>query len=286
MRQRYVSIFAMILAAGSFLFSCGSKSGNDRMGDIKFDSVMTDSTVHLMANDSNPACYLKINIAYPKSSTDEMLTDSLNYYIVDLCFGDRYAGLNVKEAKAQYTQDYISSYLEDIGPLFQSDVESGVDMSETGSWYSYYRDINGRVQYYDKSLLVYRFYYDEYTGGAHGMHAALFLNIDLATKRPLTLDNIFTGDYKESLTDLIWNQLMTDNDAKSHEELEEMGFGSTGEIVPTDNFYLDKDGITFYYNVYDIAPYAVGETKVTIPFDTLERWLNTSTLLEELMTEK
>jgi hypothetical protein len=138
------------------------------------------------------------------------------------------------------------------------------------------------VQYYDKSLLVYRFYYDEYTGGAHGMHAAFFLNIDLATKRPLTLDDLFTGDYKESLTDLIWNQLMADNDAKSHEELEEMGFGSTGEIVPTDNFYLDKDGITFYYNVYDIAPYAVGEIKVTVPFDMLDHLLNTTKLIEDL----
>jgi hypothetical protein len=114
------------------------------------------------------------------------------------------------------------------------------------------------------------------------MHAALFLNIDLATKRPLTLDDISTGEYKESLTDLIWNQLMADNNVTTHEELEEMGYGSTGEIIPTDNFYLDKNGLTFYYNVYDIAPYAVGEVKVTIPFDMLEQWLNTTTINEEL----
>lgn len=45
---------------------------------------------------------------------------------------------------------------------------------------------------------------------------------------------------------------------KTRAELEDMGYGSTGEIAPTENFYLDKDGVTFYYNVYDITPYAMG----------------------------
>jgi hypothetical protein len=267
---------------GCLLFSCGNKKSQGNMGNIEFDSVVTDQTVHLLGDTANPACNLKINIAYAKKSTDDILTDSLNYFIVSTCFGERFAGLSAEEAMAQYSKDYIDRYQDDIGPLFQADKDSGTDFTTAGSWYSYYRNVSGRVQYYDKSLLVYRFYYDEYTGGAHGMHAALFLNIDLATKRPLTLDDIFTGEYKESLTDLIWNQLMADNNVTTHEELEEMGYGSTGEIIPTDNFYLDKNGLTFYYNVYDIAPYAVGEVKVTIPFDMLEQWLNTTTINEEL----
>jgi hypothetical protein len=285
MRLHHVSILAVLLTVGSLLFSCGNKAGDDRMGNIELDSVVTDQTVHLFGDTANPACYLKINIAYAKKSTDDILTDSLNYFIVNTCFGERFAGLSAKEAMAQYSKDYIDRYQEEIGPLFQADKDSGTDFTTAGSWYSYYRSMEGSVQFYEKSLLVYKFYYDEYTGGAHGMRAATFLNIDLATKRPLTLDDIFTGEYKDSLTDLIWNQLMTDNDAKSHEELEEMGFGSTGEIVPTDNFYLDKDGITFYYNVYDIAPYAVGETKVTIPFDALDHLLNTSKLIEDLRSK-
>lgn len=46
---------------------------------------------------------------------------------------------------------------------------------------------------------------------------------------------------------------MADKKVTTHEALEDMGYGSTGDIAPTENFYLDKDGITFYYNVYDIT---------------------------------
>ena len=69
---------------------------------------------------------------------------------------------------------------------------------------------------------------------------ATFLNMDLTLMRPLRLDDIFVGDYKDALTDLIWNQLMADNKVNTHEALEDMGYASTGDIAPTENFYLSK----------------------------------------------
>ena len=54
-----------------------------------------------------------------------------------------------------------------------------------------------------------------------------FLNMDLINLRPLKLDDIFTGDYKEALTDLLWNQLMADKKVTTHEALEDMGYGSS-----------------------------------------------------------
>ena len=67
-----------------------------------------------------------------------------------------------------------------------------------------------------------------------------FLNMDLTLMRPLRLDDIFVGDFQEALTDLIWNQLMADNKVTTHEALEDMGYASTGDIAPTENFYLSK----------------------------------------------
>lgn len=109
-----------------------------------------------------------------------------------------------------------------------------------------------------------------------------FLNMDLGLMRPLRLDDVFVGEYQEPLTDLIWNQLMADNEAKTRAELEDMGYGSTGEIAPTENFYLDKDGVTFYYNVYDITPYAMGPVTVSIPFQMLEHMLGSNPVVGEL----
>jgi hypothetical protein len=59
---------------------------------------------------------------------------------------------------------------------------------------------------------------------------------------------------------------MKDNDVTTREELEEIGYGITGELVPSENFYLDEESITFYYNIYELAPYAMGPVEIRLPY--------------------
>ena len=61
------------------------------------------------------------------------------------------------------------------------------------------------------------------------------------------------------------------------QELEDMGYVTTGDLTPTENFYLSKDGITFYYNVYDIAPYVMGPVKITLPYEMMQHLLSDET---------
>ena len=100
-----------------------------------------------------------------------------------------------------------------------------------------------------------------------------FLNMDLHTLTPIRLDDLFVEEYREALTDLLWNQLMADHQVSTRQELEEMGYATTGELEPTDNFYLGKEGITFYYNVYEIAPYVMGPTAITLPYEMMTHLL-------------
>ena len=197
-----------------------------------------------------------------------------NYKDYELYFalGEYYLTRNINQAYLCYENALF--YCED-----EKDKEYE---SSIGAWYSYYKGIESHVQLYEKNLLVYRIDYNEYTGGAHGIYMTTFLNMDLGLMRPLRLDDVFVGEYQEALTDLIWNQLMADNEAKTRAELEDMGYGSTGEIAPTENFYLDKDGVTFYYNVYDITPYAMGPVTVSIPFQMLEHMLGSNPVVGEL----
>ena len=54
------------------------------------------------------------------------------------------------------------------------------------------------------------------------------------------------------------------------------------ERNPVESFYLSKEGVTFYYNVYDITPYAMGPVKVTVPFPMMEHLLGSNPILGEL----
>jgi hypothetical protein len=93
--------------------------------------------------------------------------------------------------------------------------------------------------------------------------------------RPLHLKDICKADnYKELLTDLLWNQLMADNHVTTREELEEIGYGATGDLTPSENFYLGKEYITFYYNVYEFTPYVMGPIEIRLPYEAVKHIIN------------
>ena len=84
------------------------------------------------------------------------------------------------------------------------------------------------------------------------------------------------------MSNLIGEALTKKENVKSRDALEDMGYGSLGPIMPIDNFYLSSEGITFYYNIYDIAPFAMGPTEVMVPYSQLKPWLSTLKVIEQL----
>ncbi|MCI7349005.1 DUF3298 and DUF4163 domain-containing protein [Bacteroides stercoris] len=277
MKKQTVSLLVLLLAASGFFFSCGNTM-NKNAGALEFDSIQVNETAHLFGDTAKPACNLIINLAYASQSSDEKMKDSLNTYFLSACFGEKYMGMTPEEAVKKYTEKYVGDYRKDLEPMYRKDEQDKENAGEIGAWYSYYKGIESHVQLYTGHLLVYRIDYNEYTGGAHGIYMSTFLNLDLRTLAPIRLDDLFAGDYKEQLTDLLWNQLMADNKVATRQELEDMGYVTTGDLTPTENFYLSKDGITFYYNVYDIAPYVMGPVKITLPYEMMQHLLSDETM--------
>lgn len=282
MRRHSVTLLTALLAASTFFISCNSKL-KPRTGNFEFDSIQINRTEHLFGDTAKPACNIQLNMAYISGSTDEAMKDSVNRYLLAMCLGERHMAQMPEEAAKTYTQEYVDNYRKDLEPMYLQ--ESQQDSASIGAWYSYYKGIEGHVQLYQKNLLVYRLDYNEYTGGAHGIYMTSFLNLNLETLMPVRLDDLFVPNYKEALTDLLWNQLMADNQVTTHEELEDMGYTSTGELTPTENFYLGPDGITFHYNIYDIAPYVMGATQITLPYDAVRHLLNDAPFIRDNVEE-
>lgn len=272
MNKQTVSLLVLLLAASGFFFSC-SNIMNKNAGALEFDSIRVNETAHLFGDSTKPACNLILNFTYAAKSSDNRLKDSLNSYFLAACFGDKYIALTPAEAVKKYTEKYVDNYRKDLEPIYRKDEKDKEDDASMEAWYSYYKGIESRVQLYIKNLLVYRVDYNEYTGGAHGIYMSSFLNLDLRTLTPIRLDDLFVNGYEEPLTDLLWNQLMADNKVATRQELEDMGYATTGNLEPTENFYLDREGITFYYNVYDITPYVMGPVKITLPYQMMQHLL-------------
>lgn len=263
-----------------FVVSCQTERNT---GNFIFNTVKENTEAHLFDDTNKPSCNLSIEYTYIKNSSKEALKDTLNNYLTTLFFGDSYVNRSIEEIILDYTNDYVQTYKNDLESLYKEDEEMHKENGENiGSWYNYEKTLNSNIEFYNKDLLVYKIYYQEYTGGAHGIYATNYYNFDLKTKMILKLEDIFVPNYKEALMDALWNQLMEDKKASSKEELRDMGYESTDEITPTSNFKLDEQGITFLYNVYEIAPYSMGSIAVTIPYSKITHLFNSNPIWQSI----
>ena len=283
MKKRTTILLIALLIAGCWLASCSNTGQPSR--NLQFEEITLSKSEHLFADESKPACNLSIDFAFVNNANTIGAKDSINAYLLSALFGKKYQQLSPQEAIEGYAKEYATDYRADLEPMIQKDIDNHIDKDQLTAWYSYEQELKGSVETYKGMLLTYRTYKNEYSGGPHGMYTTEFTNLNLNTIQPILLDELFVEDYQETLTELLWYQLALDNGVETRDELEEMGYATTGELAPTENFYISEDGITFYYNVYEIAPYSMGPTQITLSYDMLEYILNyNNKLVNELIT--
>lgn len=163
--------------------------------------------------------------------------------------------------------------MEQIGKIFIQDYDDFKSEipDAFGGWH-YTAKVE--VEVLTDSLLSLSVHDEYYTGGAHGGSGVYFINIDPRTGDEFTLDNFFKPGYNEALTELgnqVFRQMRNLSDTSS---LSENYFE-----FPEDKFQLNKnygftqEGVVFFYNSYEIAPYAAGPTEVVIPYKDVKEWI-------------
>ena len=276
MRKQFVSTFCIMLTFSIFFIAC--RQERKLPGNFKFDNITLEESQHLFADESKPQAKLKVDFSFINESSDEKMKDSINHMLQKLVFGDKFSSQNPKQAVRLFADNYFSTYHKDLEPMYR---DESAEMGEEPNvvWYSYEHETETKVEYYDKHLLTYRFYMEEFTGGAHPVYFTYFQNIDLRTLKQIELNDLLIGEYDEELTEMLISQLMKDVGVSTQEELEEYGYGTTANIIPTENFKLTPGGISFLYNIYEIAPYVLGPIEIDLSFKQLEPILNTEYMI-------
>ena len=113
----------------------------------------------------------------------------------------------------------------------------------------------------------------EYTGGAHGNRYLLIQNYNLMTGDAVNEQDLFIDDYYEQLKTLLLEALIAQTDeAETRKDLRRLGY-SVADVVPNENFYVTDEGITYVYNPYEIAPYAIGCIQISLSWDSIRHLL-------------
>ena len=119
-------------------------------------------------------------------------------------------------------------------------------------------------------ILSLAFFESSFTGGAHSNAILHYAAVDLQTGRTLTLSDIVREGREERLHTLAESTFRKTKMLGAADDLEEAGYWfDGGRFRLNENFALRREGLAFYYNPYEIAPYAAGPTEVIIPYDSL-----------------
>lgn len=133
------------------------------------------------------------------------------------------------------------------------------------SWFS---EVTGKVIYQNSKIISYQVSKIDFEGGAHPNSYLDYYIYSIPEKRMLKSGDIIKPGSEEKISELITKKLKVMKNLKENESLEKAGFWEKS-IKLNDTFVVTKDGLEFYYNNYEIAPYALGPTAVQLKWEEL-----------------
>jgi hypothetical protein len=112
-------------------------------------------------------------------------------------------------------------------------------------------------------------------------YASVFTSFHAATGAKIGLADVLVPGYGPHLTRIAENKFRTVKGIKPGMTLHDAGsfFFKNDTFALNDNFWIGPKGITFFYNPYEIASYAMGTTELLLTYGEIRDLIKPSGLL-------
>ena len=265
--------FAYTLSVLSILLVAGckeTKKDKEKTADSKTEktteaateecSILTVDTLTFEAHTplyegSSNGFDISIDIEWPKTAENEEVLENLQKGISGFLFGSRLATTDIEFAMKAYASKSAELYLEENSMEDELDDEFGY----VTSWSEY---CEGKFLEPYKEFISYQDYTYGYSGGAHGMDALNCITFNIKTGEKIEAEELFRENYEDRLVASLRANLLCC--------VEDIDMLFEKDIYPSEEFYITPQGITYIYQRYEIAPYALGIIEVTIPWKEIK----------------
>ncbi|MBR4135352.1 MAG: DUF3298 domain-containing protein [Bacteroidales bacterium] len=173
---------------------------------------------------------------------------------------------NGKAMMLHYAQQALQN-LNDVA----KDFDTG-DSTSSNTWV-FDTDILFEKIYETDQFVTYYYNNQGYSGGAHGWNISYGQTFRKSDGRRVGLD-FFQNEELEKLAALVKRGIMEDHFENDTAEFRNSVYEyHTDFPLPEYPPYFDKNGVSFIYQQYEIAAYAVGMPSCHIPYSTVEPML-------------
>lgn len=271
-RYPYMAIILLMMLLSTWLGGCGLMEKYD---DSPYKHIFKEEEAHLTEDASSPFCDFSVDYTYLDEEGDSIAT-LINRTIQGEILGNDYASLTPEEAVDSFMNVYIRDYRKETGELYQVDRAKGTSDEEIPAWYNQtYSLVTFIEEGHGGTINVSANVFVD-TGGAHPHQWSQWLNFDFESGKLLTKDDVFLASAKADIERMLLDHLMLmqaeiypDESLKTLEDLQQKGFLQMTNMYIPDNFLLHKEGVSFLFNRYDIAPYSAGEIVIEIPYEEI-----------------
>ena len=132
--------------------------------------------------------------------------------------------------------------------------------------YNYYSISEYGIDYLSEKIASINKYFYEYEGGAHGVHGKIYKVYSLSNGERLKIEDILIDVNNLDLINKVKEKLLSIADEESYFNLDELS-------LQENNFYITSKGLTFTWGIYEIAPYATGDSEVLFSIDEIMPYL-------------
>lgn len=282
MKTKKLTLIILLLAT-ALLFSC-SKNRSIKNGDGK--PAVTLKTQHLsdnsgftMSNGERCNIASEATIDYPVTRANGAAINVLQRlfaaYVLES--GD---SLSLQDAMQQVVANSMHQYDFMNGPLSDAEAAEAAEAAEGLTTLKYATSTRITPIYNQNGVVTFERVdvvkkNDKVTSVTHR-----YYSFDVETQTYIDVNRLFRDDAIADVCLLLKQQLLSQNNVKGNEQLNDLGFFNVENITVTRNFYFDEKGVTWSYLPNELAVEAVGEPKITIPYADLEPYLSDDSIIQ------
>jgi len=229
------AVIILLLIAGSY-FILKNKTdyqmgGSELNGEEEGIVLLVNSSLSENKTYKEPTAYATFDVVYPR----------------------------FKDASAEFNQKIENLVMEGVENHKKDAEESWREGQEKFQFYTAWAPIQVNKNYISFLLRL-----GGYSGGAHGYENLASFNYDITAKKEIVLSDLFSKNpnYLKTISEFTRKNLRRQFGDNANEDMLLAGTESNAENFSV--FTLLPDSITFYFVEYQVAPYAMGASQVTM----------------------
>ncbi len=204
--------------------------------------------------------YPQLNEDILKSARDSISAVVSNEYFGNECI-TKIPEKAIGEASSKFFQDYFDQNREGYNPSMGK-----------GS-FNWDKSVTFMVTRNSNNILSLGIRQYAFTGGAHGLQMTRFVNFDLISGSKIRISDVFANENLEALYDSITINLKRKYKMPETGNISNLGFFKD-KIEIAENFTILHNGLLFWYNPYELAPYSFGNIQIFVSFEQVLHLIN------------